>query len=267
MNKTINMIVAGPRGKMGQEALALIERTDHFHLVGCIDRKNNGKKLRDLEGLPAFDAPIFTDATEAFDQVNADVLIELTNPEAGYHHAKQALIHHVRPVVGTSGFSEDQLQELKDLSTSNATGIVIAPNFAIGAILMMRFAKEAAKYFPDVEIIEKHHDNKLDAPAGTAVKTAKLIQEVREKHKQGHPDEKETIEGARGADVDGMKIHSMRLPGYIAQQEVVFGMSGQTLTINHNSADRASFMSGVEFAVNEVVNREDFVYGLENLME
>lgn len=129
MNKTINMIVAGPRGKMGQEALALIERTDHFHLVGCIDRKNNGKKLRDLEGLPAFDAPIFTDATEAFDQVNADVLIELTNPEAGYHHAKQALIHHVRPVVGTSGFSEDQLQELKDLSTSNATGIVIGTEF------------------------------------------------------------------------------------------------------------------------------------------
>ncbi|MFC0014663.1 MULTISPECIES: 4-hydroxy-tetrahydrodipicolinate reductase [Allobacillus] len=267
MNKTINMIVAGPRGKMGREALALIERTEHFRLVGCIDRKNDGMNLRDLEGMPAFDAPIFTDATEAFDQVNADVLIELTNPHAGYHHAKQALIHHVRPVVGTSGFSTDQLQELEELSASNATGIVIAPNFAIGAILMMRFAKEAAKYFPDVEIIEKHHDNKLDAPSGTAVKTAQLIQEVREKHKQGHPDEIETIEGARGADVDGMKIHSMRLPGFIAQQEVVFGMSGQTLTINHNSADRASFMSGVEFAVNEVMNREDFVYGLENLME
>lgn len=267
MTDTINMVVAGPRGKMGREALALIERTEHFRLVGCIDRKNEGKSVREIEGLPDFDAPIFTDATEAFDRVNADVLVELTNPEAGYHHAKQALLHQVRPVVGTSGFTTEQLDELKGLSEENATGIVIAPNFALGAVLMMRFAKEAAKYFPDVEIIEKHHDQKLDAPSGTAVKTAQLIQGVREKHQQGHPDEKETIDHARGADLDGMRIHSVRLPGFIAQQEVIFGMAGQTLTINHNSSDRASFMSGVELAVHEVMKRDDFVYGLENLME
>ncbi|MDV2580813.1 4-hydroxy-tetrahydrodipicolinate reductase [Alkalibacillus haloalkaliphilus] len=267
MTETINIILAGPRGKMGTEALKLIERTDHFNLVGCIDRKHNGLSVKDIDNLPNLNAPIYTESSEAFDELNADVLIDLTNPEVGYDNTHLALLHHVRPVVGTSGFSEEQLSTLKQLSDENKTGIVIAPNFAMGAVLMMRFSQMAAKYFPNVEIIEKHHDQKLDAPSGTAVKTAQMIQEVRQTEQQGHPEEKETIEGARGAEYDGFRIHSVRLPGYIAEQEVTFGQTGQTLKITHSSMDRYSFMSGVQFAVEQVMEMDDYVYGLENLME
>ncbi|SEP67326.1 4-hydroxy-tetrahydrodipicolinate reductase [Piscibacillus halophilus] len=267
MSETINVMLAGPRGKMGTEALKMIDETNNFQLVGCIDRKHNGQLVSEVDGLPNLNAPIYTDAEEAFERLNADVFIDLTNPETGFKHTKLALHNHIRPVIGTSGFSDGQLDELKKLSHNQQTGVVIAPNFAIGAVLMMRFSQMAAKYFPNVEIIEKHHDEKLDAPSGTAVKTAQLIKEVRDSMKQGHPDEHETIAGARGADIDGMHVHSVRLPGFIAQQEVIFGQSGQTLTIQHNSTDRKSFMSGVKFAVEEVMKIDHFVYGLENLME
>ena len=131
---------------------------------------------------------------------------------------------------------------------------------------MMKFAKEAAKYLPDVEIIEMHHDQKLDAPSGTGVKTAQMIQEVRMQKKQGHLEEKETLEGARGADFDGMHIHSVRLPGLVAHQQVLFGGDGQLLTIRHDSLNRDSFMSGVAFCVEEVIKMDQLVYGLENII-
>lgn len=131
---------------------------------------------------------------------------------------------------------------------------------------MMKFAKEAAKYLPDVEIIEMHHDQKLDAPSGTAVKTAQLIQEVRAPKGQGHPEEKETIAGARGGEFDGMRIHSVRLPGLVAHQQVLFGGDGQLLTIRHDSLNRNSFMSGIAFCVEEVMKMDQLVYGLENII-
>ncbi|KGX85538.1 4-hydroxy-tetrahydrodipicolinate reductase [Pontibacillus marinus] len=262
-----NVIVAGPRGKMGSEALRMIEKEEQFSLVACIDRKNAGLKVQDVEGLPAFDAPIYDDVEQCFQDVQADVLIDLTTPEFGYKHTRLALEYGIRPVVGTTGFTKDQLAELEDLAEKKELGVVIAPNFALGAVLMMQFSKWAAKYFPDVEIIERHHDQKLDAPSGTAVKTAELIQEARESKQQGHPDEKETLEGARGADLDGMKIHSVRLPGLIAHQEVVFGSNGQTLTLKHDSYHRESFMSGVKLAVEHVLKLDVLVYGLENLLE
>ncbi|MCT2537366.1 4-hydroxy-tetrahydrodipicolinate reductase [Aquibacillus koreensis] len=267
MTDTIKVIVAGPRGRMGSEALRMIEKEDNLELVACIDHKHDGKKLSELDGLPAFDVTIYADINTCFESVQADVLVDLTTPEVGYLHTKTALEYGIRPVVGTTGFTNEQLEELTDLAEEKGLGTVIAPNFAVGAVLMMQFAKMAAKYFPDVEIIEKHHDQKLDAPSGTAVKTAQLIQDVRESKKQGHPNEKETIQGARGADMDGMKIHSVRLPGLVAHQEVIFGSSGQNLTIKHDSFDRASFMSGVKLAVEQVMKLDLLVYGLENLLD
>ncbi|UFU01287.1 4-hydroxy-tetrahydrodipicolinate reductase [Radiobacillus kanasensis] len=264
---TVKIVVAGPRGKMGSEALRMIEKQESYELVACVDRKHGGWKVKDVEGLPVFDALIYENMDECLQTVEADVLIDLTTPEVGYKHTKSALEHGVRPVVGTTGFTTDQLDELTDLSEQKGLGAVIAPNFAIGAVLMMQFSKWAAKYFPNVEIIERHHDQKLDAPSGTAVKTAELIQEVRESQSQGHPNEKETIPGARGADFDGMRIHSVRLPGLVAHQEVVFGDSGQNLTIKHDSFHRESFMSGVKLAVDQVLELDVLVYGLENLME
>ena len=263
---TIRIIIAGPRGKMGHEAVNMVLKNKEFQLVGCIDRKNNGKKLTDISSLPNSDVPIFEDPEECMHTVHPDVLIDLTTPYAGFEHTLIALKSHVRAVVGTSGFSEQQIAELQALAAENKTGCIIAPNFAIGAVLMMQFSKLAARYLPDVEIIEKHHDQKLDAPSGTAIKTAELIKEARNNKQQGHPDEVELIPGARGAADDGIHIHSVRLPGLVAHQEVMFGGSGQILTIKHDSHHRESFMDGIRLSVEHVMNLEQLVYGLENIL-
>ncbi|MFE7062402.1 4-hydroxy-tetrahydrodipicolinate reductase [Sutcliffiella sp. NPDC057660] len=266
--QTIKIILAGPRGRMGREAVDLIHRTELFELVACLDRVNGGKMLSEVEGFPAMDAEIFTDAGECFSKVEADVLIDLTTPEIGKLHTKLALEHGIRPVVGTTGFNEEELKELTSLAEERKTGVIIAPNFAVGAILMMKFAQMAAKHLQDVEIIELHHDRKLDAPSGTAIKTAELISKTREPKNQGHPDEEEQLTGARGAETkDGIRIHSVRLPGLVAHQEVIFGGEGQSLTIKHDSYNRASFMSGVKLAVETIMSLDVLVYGLENIIE
>jgi 4-hydroxy-tetrahydrodipicolinate reductase len=253
----INVTIAGPRGRMGKEAVQLVKDTEHFTLISVIDHK------KDVD----LDVPVYADIQTCFQDRVPHVLIDLTTPEVGYHHTKTALEYGVRPVVGTTGFSQEELQELKVLSESKSTGCIIAPNFAIGAVLMMKFSQMAAKYFDDVEIIELHHDQKLDAPSGTALKTAEMIREVRETKKQGHPNEKETHSGARGADIDGMHIHSIRLPGLIAHQQVMLGAEGQTLTIRHDSFNRGSFMSGVKVSVETVMKLDTLVYGLENILD
>ncbi|WP_462405348.1 4-hydroxy-tetrahydrodipicolinate reductase [Gracilibacillus sp. Marseille-QA3620] len=269
MNKMIKVIIAGPRGKMGRAAVQMVQETDHFQLIAVLDRKNGGKHLNELEGFAGVgeDVPVYDDHEQCFSTLQADVLIDLTTPEVGRIHTLSALSHGIRPVVGTTGFSDEDLEELRTLTKEKGIGCIIAPNFAIGAILMMKFAQNAAKYFQDVEIIEMHHDQKLDAPSGTAIKTAQLISEERSAKKQGHPNEKETISGARGADFDGMRIHSVRLPGLIAHQEVMFGGEGQTLTLRHDSYDRKSFMSGVRVSVETVMKLDQLVYGLENILD
>lgn len=265
--ENIKIVIAGPRGRMGREAVKLVNDTGHFQLVAVIDHKNDGMNLQEIEGFPGIDVPIYSDIEKCFQNNQADVLIDLTTPEVGMLHATTALKYGIRPVVGTTGFSKEELEELTHLCDEKGLGCIIAPNFAIGAILMMKFSQMAAKYFNDIEIIELHHDQKLDAPSGTAVKTAQMISEVRQAKNQGHPNEKETIQGARGANIDGMHIHSVRLPGLIAHQQVMFGADGQTLSIRHDSYNRASFMSGVKVAVESVMNINMFVYGLENILE
>jgi 4-hydroxy-tetrahydrodipicolinate reductase len=265
--ETIKIVIAGPRGRMGREALELIHKTENFSLVGAVDRVNEGKKISELEGLPPLDATIYTDLEVCLQSVKADVLLDLTTPEIGRKHTKLALQYGVRPVVGTTGFTSEDLEELQKIAEDKELGAIIAPNFAVGAVLMMKFAQLAAKYFQDVEIIELHHDQKLDAPSGTGIKTAELISKVREPKKQGHPNESEHIIGARGADYEGIRLHSVRLPGLVAHQEVLFGGEGQTLTIRHDSYNRASFMSGVKLAIETVMKIDLLVYGLENIME
>ncbi|MDP4083860.1 MAG: 4-hydroxy-tetrahydrodipicolinate reductase [Bacillota bacterium] len=265
--KTTKIIIAGPRGRMGSEAVKLVTQTEHFELTAVVDHKYDGLKLSDLEGFPKLDIPIFTDLEKCLQTIEADVLIDLTTPEVGMAHTRTALKYNVRPVVGTTGFSKEDLDELESLCLDKDLGCIIAPNFAIGAVLMMKFSQMAAKYFSDIEIIEMHHDQKLDAPSGTAVKTAEMISAVRNSKKQGHPNEKETLTGARGAEYEGMHIHSVRLPGLVAHQQVLFGSDGQTLTIRHDSYHRGSFMSGVKLAVETVLMINTFVYGLENILE
>ncbi|WP_091271155.1 4-hydroxy-tetrahydrodipicolinate reductase [Alteribacillus persepolensis] len=267
MDQPTRIIVAGPRGKMGHEAVQLVHETEHFQLAAAVDSKNNGKKVQDLEGMPSEDVLVYDDMEDCLQAVEADVLVDLTTPEVGKKHLELALDYGVRPVVGTTGFSPEDIDRLRQKAEEKEIGAIIAPNFAVGAVLMMKFSQMAAKYFPDVEIIEMHHDNKLDAPSGTAAKTAALINEVRPHKSQGHPDEKEELEGARGAEVDGLRVHSVRLPGLVAHQEVMFGGSSQTLSIRHDSINRKSFMPGVKLAVENVLRVNTLVYGLENIME
>lgn len=263
----VKIVVAGPRGRMGKEAVQLVLETENYELVGVLDRKHDGKTLSEVEGLPSADVLIYTDIHKCFEDQKPNVLIDLTTPEVGMEHTLTALEFGIRPVVGTTGFSSGDIEKLQGICNQTGLGCIIAPNFAVGAVLMMKFSQMAAKYFNDVEIIELHHDQKLDAPSGTAVKTAEMISTIREGKKQGHPNEKETLTGARGAEIDGMHIHSVRLPGLIAHQQVMFGSDGQTLTIRHDSYNRASFMSGVKLAVDHVLANNTFVYGLENIIE
>lgn len=265
---TIRVAIAGARGRMGQEAVHTIMKNPEMELVAVLDYKEIGNTLADTNIFPqSFTTPIFTDMAELHKITNPDVLVDLTSPESVYQHTSQALKLGIRPVVGTTGFSDEELEELKGIALSNKIGCIIAPNFAIGAILMMKFAEQAAKYLPDIEIIEMHHDQKLDAPSGTAMKTAHMISGQREVHGQGHPKEIETIPGARGANYDGMRIHSVRLPGLVAHQQVLMGGEGQLLTIRHDSFNRGSFMTGVALSVNKVMELEELVYGLENIID
>lgn len=266
-NRMIKVAIAGARGKMGFEAVHTIMKREGMELVSVLDYREVGETLAHLEMFPDhYNIPIYLDMEILVSETKPDVFIDLTSPHSVYVHTKQALQLGVRPVIGTTGFTDEQLEELKELAKENKTGCIIAPNFAIGAILMMKFAREAAKYLPDVEIIEMHHDKKLDAPSGTGIKTAQMIAEVRTEKTQGHPDEKETHIGARGADFEGMKIHSVRLPGLIAHQQVMFGGDGQLLTIRHDSLSRESFMSGIAFCVEQVMTMEELIYGIENII-
>ncbi|MEK3808311.1 4-hydroxy-tetrahydrodipicolinate reductase [Metabacillus sp. SLBN-84] len=262
----IKVVIAGPRGRMGREAVKLAEETPHFTLVGAVDHKFGGQTLKEAGDFKS-EALIYTDIEACFQETKPDVLIDLTTPEIGKIHTKKALEYGVRPVVGTTGFSDADLKELEQLTEEKGIGAIIAPNFAIGAILMMKFSQMAAKYFADVEILEMHHDQKLDAPSGTGLKTAEMISAVREEKEQGHPDEKEILDGARGANYKGIHVHSIRLPGLVAHQEVLFGGDGQTLSIRHDSFNRASFMSGVKLCVEQVMKLDLLVYGLENLID
>lgn len=266
-DQTIRIVVAGPRGKMGSEAVKMVAETKNFELIAAVDSKNNGKQLKDLEGVLPLEVPVYDDLEECLITNECDVLIDLTTPETGRKHMEIAFRHGVRPVVGTTGFNDQDVSELSQIANEKRLGAVIAPNFAVGAVLMMKFSQMAAKYFQDVEIIEQHHDQKLDAPSGTAVKTAQMITQNRDEKNQGHPDEKETIQGVRGGSIEGIRIHSVRLPGLVAHQEVLFGGEGQTLTIRHDSINRASFMPGVKLAVETVMKLDTLVYGLENIID
>ncbi|SFQ10370.1 dihydrodipicolinate reductase [Psychrobacillus psychrotolerans] len=255
----IKVAVAGPRGKMGREAVATVIKNEKFLLVAVLDYKQETECLGD-------NIPIFTSLDLLIEQTEPDVLVDLTIPSAVFEHAMTALDYGVRPVIGTTGFTDLQLDTLRNKVEEVQVGCIIAPNFSIGAVLMMKFAQTAAKYLPNVEIIEMHHDQKVDAPSGTAIKTAQMIQQTRTSMEQGHPGEEEIIPGARGAKMGGMHIHSVRLPGLVAHQQVLLGGEGQLLTLRHDSFDRASFMSGIVLSINEIMERDVLIYGLEDII-
>ncbi|HFI0214086.1 TPA: 4-hydroxy-tetrahydrodipicolinate reductase [Streptococcus suis] len=254
---TIKVIIAGFKGKMGSTAVEMVKGDSALSLAALVDPFATETEV---DGVPVFKTK------EEVASLEADVWVDFTTPKFAYENTRFALENGFAPVVGTTGFTPEEIEELTTLSAEKGLGGLIAPNFAIGAILLMQFAAQAAKYFPNLEIIELHHDKKKDAPSGTAVKTAELISQVRQSQAQGAADEEELIAGARGAEFDGFRIHSVRLPGLVAHQEVIFGAQGEGLTIRHDSYDRISFMGGVNLGIKEVVKRSQLVYGLEHLL-
>ncbi|HEL2333674.1 TPA: 4-hydroxy-tetrahydrodipicolinate reductase [Streptococcus suis] len=254
---TIKVIIAGFKGKMGSTAVEMVKGDTELTLAALVDPFATETEV---DGVPVFKSK------EEVAGLDAHVWVDFTTTKFAYENTRFALENGFAPVVGTTGFTPEEIEELTALSVEKGLGGLIAPNFAIGAILLMQFAAQAAKYFPNLEIIELHHDKKKDAPSGTAVKTAELISQVRQSQVQGAADEEELIAGARGAAFDGFRIHSVRLPGLVAHQEVIFGAQGEGLTIRHDSYDRISFMGGVNLGIKEVVKRSQLVYGLEHLL-
>ncbi|WP_305792087.1 4-hydroxy-tetrahydrodipicolinate reductase [Sporosarcina sp. Te-1] len=265
---TIKVAIAGARGRMGTTARKAIEEAMDAEVVAALDYKYAGKFINGsmIEEGP-IGIPIYTSLAELAKEVKPDVLLDVTDPDAVFENVKEAISLGIHPVVGTSGLTEEALNSISMLVKETRVGTIIAPNFSIGAVLMMKFAAQAARYLGDVEIIEMHHDRKLDAPSGTAVKTANMIKSIRPVHVQGHPEEQEHLAGARGGDVEGMKIHSVRLPGLLAHQQVLLGGEGELLTIRHDSFDRNSFMPGIIMAIRHVVERTDVIYGLEEILD
>ncbi len=248
----IKVAVCGALGKMGQEVVQAVTECPETELVAKIDIAST-EMYHHIE-----DAARVTDI---------DVLVDFTQPKSIFENAKYCLNNGIKIVIGTTGLKDEEIEYLKKLSQEKNTGCLIAPNFSTGAVLMMMFAKQAAKYFDNAEIIELHHNQKKDAPSGTAIKTAAMMAEVKEDFAKNNCPETETIEGARGGtSYSNIHIHSVRMPGYIASQEVIFGSSGQIMTIRHDSMDRKCYMQGVLLAVKHIAKNNDFVYGLDNIM-
>jgi 4-hydroxy-tetrahydrodipicolinate reductase len=264
----IEVIVTGAAGKMGQEVVKAVAAAEGMRVAAAVDTGAWGGAVADGSGA----ALTCTDElASALAGQGTRVLVDFTAPAVGESNVRCALAAGVGCVVGTTGVSEGRWREVYEESASTADGVrpclFVAPNFAVGAVLMMRFATEAARFMPHVEIIELHHDKKLDAPSGTAMRTAALVSAARNGDPKVPGRDSEVEEGARGAVVEGVHVHSVRLPGLVAHQEVLFGGQGQTLSIRHDSIDRSSFMPGVVLAVREVTKRQGLIVGLEELME
>jgi 4-hydroxy-tetrahydrodipicolinate reductase len=241
--------VLGARGKVGAEVCRAVEAADDMELVAAVDAE---------------------DSIDELVAAGAEAVVDFTHPDVVMDNLEFCIDHGIHAVVGTTGFDDGRLEQLRSwLADSPQTGVLIAPNFSIGAILMMRFAAEAAPFFESVEVVELHHPDKADAPSGTARRTAELIAAAREAAGIGPaPDATSTsLDGARGADVDGIRVHGLRLRGLVAHQEVILGGLGETLTIRHDSLDRASFTPGVLTALRAIAERPGLTGGLEHFLD
>ncbi len=261
----LRVAVIGAAGRMGVQVLRALGSDRRFQVVTAIDREHVGTDCRTLAGLEAPALQISERVGASLDESTPQVAIDFTAPSGAAEHAMSCLKRKVSPVVGTSGLSPADLSAIRDACAEFETPAMVVPNFAIGALLMMRFAEMAAAWLPDVEIVEAHSLAKLDAPSGTALHTAEKIKSARQSRPQtAHSAEK--VAGARGANVSDVHVHSIRLPGVVAHQQVVFGGDGEVLTIRHDSLDRQSFMLGVKVALREVRSLQGLTIGLEKIL-
>ncbi|MCH6162963.1 4-hydroxy-tetrahydrodipicolinate reductase [Streptomyces marispadix] len=245
----LRVAVLGSEGRMGSEAVRAVESADDMELAAALDRDDH------LDALTAS---------------GAQVAVDLTHPDAVMDNLRHCVANDIHAVVGTTGWTDERLATVRGwLESSPDTGVLIAPNFGIGAVLMMRFARQAARFFESAEVVELHHPGKADAPSGTAARTAQLIAAARDDAGlPAQPDATTTaLDGARGADIDGVHVHAVRMRGLVAHQEVLFGGEGETLTIRHDSLHRSSFMPGVLLGVRRIVSAPGLTYGLEHFLD
>jgi 4-hydroxy-tetrahydrodipicolinate reductase len=260
--KQLKVVIFGASGRVGQTLISTMYTGSNVKLVGAVDVKASGEKLMLGDGSLI---PFSADLEKVLTETKPDVMVDFTLAPATMPAARIAVKHKVNLVIGTTGLTSENLTEMSKLADAAKVGIIVASNFALGAVLMMHFAKLASKYLDYAEIIELHHNQKADAPSGTALNTAKAMVAYR-----GRPFSQAVDEGknfpSRGEKVSGVTIHSVRLPGLMAHQEVIFGGLGQTLTIRHDTINRECYVPGVLLAVQEVVKRQGLIQGLDSLL-
>ncbi len=269
----IPVVVNGAAGKMGLEVIKAVANSQDMILVGAIDRhpKIQGEDIGELAGCGALEVPVMADLQAilamASQAKQPAVMVDFTHPDSIYENVRSAIAYGVRPVVGTTGLSTAQIQELAEFADKASTGCLIIPNFSIGVILMQQAAIQAAKFFEHVEIIELHHNQKADAPSGTSIQTAQLLAELGKTFNPPSVTESEKIAGARGGLADqNIRIHSIRLPGYIAHQEIIFGAPGEIYLLRHDTTNRSCYMPGVLLAIRKILELKSLVYGLEKIL-
>jgi len=243
---SIKVLVNGAFGRMGQMTIKAIANHSGLEIVGQTGRDY--------------------DLKQAIKDSSAEVVVDFTHPNAVFKNACTIIESGARPVIGTSGLTQEEVQQLQHQCHAAKLGGIIAPNFSLGAVLMMKYAKEIAKWMPHVEIIEMHHDKKADSPSGTAMRSAEMLAEMMTPNTSATTITSENVPGARGAQYHGIPIHAIRLPGFLAHQQIIFGNQGETLTLRHDSLDRQCFMPGVCLACEKVMSLDQLVYGLDEIL-
>ena len=268
-NQPIKVAIIGAAGKMGLALVRTLQQTEDIILVAAIGHQSGvGQDIGKLAGMDFMGLPLTSNLEEVMQNNKPDVVVELSHATAVFKNAKTTLASGIPIVIGATGISPEQQDELDKLAKEHHTSALIAPNFSVGAILMMKYAQDAAKYYQFAEIVERHHDKKLDSPSGTAIRTAKLMAQQHHEFGKDLPKEtKQLLLGARGANGAGnIPIHSLRLPGSLAHQQVIFGALGETLTIQHDTIDRQAFMGGILLCIRKIRTLSGLIIGLESIL-
>ena len=275
----IPVVVTGALGRMGAEVIRAVHAAPDCHLVGAVDNTpgKEGHDVGELLGLPALDVAVTADlegclcsASQAVRDAGPGkgaVMVDFTHPSVVYANTRAAIAYGVHPVIGTTGLSPAQLDDLQTFSDKASIGGAVIPNFSVGMVLLQQAAAAAARFYDHAELTELHHNRKADAPSGTCIKTAELMEELGKQFNAPEVDEHESLDGSRGGQrPSGLRLHSLRLPGLVAHQEVMFGSPGETYTLRHDTIDRAAYMPGVLLCVRKVRQLQALVYGLERLL-
>ncbi len=275
--KTIPVLVSGALGKMGSEVVNSVLNSSDCELVAAIDinKKNNGKNISQLLNLKSSDVFVSNDLEGSLCSISQEyknqninpVLVDFTHPDCVYENTRSAIAYGISPIIGTTGLSPSQINDLSIFAQKAEVGCAIIPNFSVGMVLLQQAAAVAAKFYDNVELIEMHHNQKADSPSGTCIKTAEMIEEYPKQYNEGLVEESESLKGVRGGvRASGLNIHSIRLPGLLAHQVVIMGAPGETYMIRHDTIDRKAYMPGVLQAIRQIGSFETLVYGLERLI-